>query len=215
MCIKQSMIMLLVLAQLAIRPSQLAAQRHLEEATVHIVVVDETGKNLGIAHIDSFSNEENRHQLSNRFRDNVATKVPYGAYTLKIHVTGFRSSKRVVYVFKSDVWVLVGLAVGEELPEVPSPNWPLSGTVKNFDEGEEPIYVRLVGLYSNYLIEDRLVVSGKSGTFTLAGLGSPGRFLLITIGRTRVLDIRSVVVPTKDPIMIDLAATSTGQVMGP
>ena len=97
------------------------------------------------------------------------------------------------------------MAAGEEGGAFPAAKRVVSGTIKNFDKSEEPVYVRLTGLYLDYVIEDRLDVSGNSGTFTLAGDTPEGEFLLITIGRTRVLDTREIKIPQNNPLVIDLA----------
>jgi hypothetical protein len=205
------MIMVLALSQTAVLPAQKSAVPHVGQATVQIVAVDGFGRDLGEAKIDSFRDEDHGHQLAGRFRENRGQNIPYGTYDLKLHRTGFFSTERKIYVFKPDVWVVVALEVGEELPAFPAPSWTLSGTVKNFNLAEEPIYVRLVGLYSNYRIEDRLDVSGQSGSFTLAGRNPRGRFLLITVGRTHILDIREVEIPCMDPIVIDLEIAKNKQ----
>ncbi len=184
------------------------SEKQMGAAKVHIVVVDGFGRDLGEANIESFQDADG-HELAKRFRQNTAIEIPYRTYSMRVHMTGFWTAEKKVYVFKPDVWIVVGLRVGEELPVFPAPRWVVTGTVRNFDPGEQPIYMRLVGLYTDYLIEDRLDVAGQSGNFTLAGVNPQGKFLLITLGRTRTLDVRQIEIPTKAPIVIELGSTGS------
>ena len=115
-------------------------------------------------------------------------------------------------MFQPDVWVVVGLKIGEELPIFPAPRLELTGTVKNIDPDEQPVYMRIAAVYSNFMMDTRMNVNvlSQSGTFTLSGVIPDGEYILLTIGRTRVLDMRQLKVafPAKEPIMIDLASAA-------
>jgi hypothetical protein len=102
--------------------------------------------------------------------------------------------------------VVVGLRLGEELPIYSAPRLQLTETVKNINPGEEPVNIRLVAVYSSFMMDARVNVRGQSGAFMLAGVIPDGEFILLTIGRTRVLDVRQLKVasPAKEPIIIDL-----------
>jgi len=87
-------------------------EKHLGEATVHIVAVDNFGDDLGESKIESFKDVDYGHELARRFHENTASKIPYSVYSLLLSHRGFESTKRTVYVFNSDVWVLVGIGCG-------------------------------------------------------------------------------------------------------
>jgi hypothetical protein len=201
LCMLGSVILVLVLI-----PGLNLGQRRPSKATVHIVVVDGFGRDLGEAKVDSFKNMDSGQDFSRHFRGNVSKDIPYSVYQVRVHVPGFFSSQVTAQVFQPDVWVVVGLRLGEELPIFPAPRLQLRGTVKSIDPGEEPVNIRLMAVYSNFMMDTRVNVLGQSGTFTLAGVIPDGEYILLTIGRTRVLDVRQLKVafPAKEPIMIDL-----------
>jgi len=183
-----------------------AGQQQPSQATVHVVVVDGFGRDLGEAKVDSFKDMGSGRDLAGRFQENAAKGIPYGVYQVRVHKAGFFTGQMTTQVFQPDVWVVVGLRVGEEGPMFPAPRLQLTGTVKNFGPGEEPIYLRLVAVYSDFMMDARVKASGQSGTFTLAGIVPDGKYILITIGRTRILDVRQLKleIAAKEPIVIDL-----------
>ena len=195
-----------VILVLVLLPGLNAGQESLSKATVHIVVVDGFGRDLGEAEVDSFKNMDNGQDLSKHFRRNVSKDIPYSVYQVRVHIRGFFSGQVTAQVFQPDVWVVVGLRLGEELPMYPASRLQLTGTVKNIDPAEEPVNMRLVAVYSNFMMDARVNVLGQSGAFTLAGVIPDGEYILLTIGRTRVLDVRQLKVafPAKEPIVIDL-----------
>lgn len=178
-------------------------ERNSREATVHLVGVDGFGRELRTLKVLSFKDEDSAHELRGIFQENTAGKIPYGVYHLKVGHGGFWTTEKRVFVFKPDVWVIVGLRLSElGDTEYPSPSWIVSGKVNNVDPAEEPVYVKLLGLNLDYSIEDR--VDRRSGSFTLAGQNPQGRFLLVTVGRTHILDVRQLEIPAKTSIEIDL-----------
>ena len=189
-------------------PIPSAGQQQAKKATVHIVVVDGFGRDLGEAKVVSFKDTaETGHDLARQFHKNGATGVPYSVYEVRVVKDGYFTAFVNAQVFQPDVWVVVALRYGEELPMFPAVRLQLSGTIKNLDPGEEPVYVRLMGVYPDFIIQTRVEVSGDSGSFTLAGVIPDGKYVLITIGRTKVLHIRvlDVKFPAQTPIVIDLA----------
>ena len=208
----QSRLLLLMVLLLSVvmdgNPDQL--DRHPGEATVHLVGVDGFGRELGALQVLSFRDENNGHEFRERFQQNTASKIPYGVYHVRVgHIAYWFTEKRV-FVFTPNVWAIVGLKISE-LGDSESPNshWVVSGTVNNIDPAEEPVYVKLLGLYQDYSVEDRVDVSGGSGSFTLAGQNPQGRFLLITLGRTRALDVREFTIPARSPIEINVGPSSS------
>lgn len=183
------------------------AQQQSRKATVHIVIVDGFGRDLGEAKkIDLFKDTDSGKNLADRFHGNIAKDVPYGVYSVSAYTVGFFSGQATAQVFKPDVWVVIGLAPGEEGPMYPAARLQISGTIKNLDLTEEPVYVRLVAVYSDFAMDTRAEASGHSANFTLAGVIYNGKYILVTIGKTKVLDVRQVDVtfPRPAPITIDL-----------
>jgi hypothetical protein len=184
-----------------------AQQQRTEKATVHIVVVDGFGDDLGEAKVASFKDSGTGQDLAGRFHENTATGVPYNVYQIRVQRVGFFTAQVTAQVFQPDVWLVIGLRYGEELPAFPAARLQLSGSIKNLDPREEPAYLKLVGVYADFIMETRVEASGHSGTFTLAGVIPDGKYILITLGRTKILDVRllDVQFPARTPIVIDLA----------
>ncbi len=181
-----------------------AGQRRQDKTTVYIVAVDGFGRDIGEIEVDSFKYEED---FSKHFQRNTAKEIPYGEYKVRVHKTGYHSGEITAQVFQPVVWVVVGLIPGGTLRgEYTGARLQMTGTVRNIDPSEQPAYIRLAAVYSNFMMDSRVNVRDKSGTFTLAGVIPDGEYILLTIGRTRVLDMRQLKVafPAKEPIMIDL-----------
>jgi hypothetical protein len=162
------------------------------------------GRNLVEAKVSSFTDDTGKN-LAIRFRDNTATGVPYGIHTIRARQVGYVTGQVTAQVFQPEVWVVIGLQVSEELPIFPAPRLQIPGTVKNIDPSEQPVYVRLAAVYSDFIMDTRVALD-HSGSFTLAGVIPDGKYVLITIGRTKVLDFRLIDVQRPmAPITIDLA----------
>jgi len=176
-----------------------------DKAIVHIVLVDGFGRYLGEAKVASFKNMDSGQDFSRYFQENTAKNIPYSVYQVRVHKTGYFSGQVTAQVFQPEVWVVVGLRYGEELPAYPAPRLRLTGTVKNLDPSDQPVYMRLVGVYSDFMMDTRVNLD-QSRAFTFAGVIPDGAYILLTIGRTRVLDVRQLKVafPAKEPIVIDL-----------
>jgi hypothetical protein len=182
-------------------------------ATVHIMpVLYTSGAYIDLeAKVVSFKGDDYGLDLASRFKTNTAANVPYGTYDLRVKNQGFASVEQYVDVFQPEVWVLIQPIVGETGDRVLAPTTTLSGTIKNLDPAEEPIYVRLVNIFPNRIFvpadDAKVAVSYNSGTFTLVGGLSPGWYTLVTFGRTGILDSRRVEVTAdfkQEPIVIDL-----------
>src|SRR5262249_36494783 len=115
-------------------PITSAGQQQARKATVHVVVVDGFGRDLGEAKVASFKDTaETGHDLARQFHKNQATGVPYSVYEVRVQHTGYFTASVKAQVFQPDVWLVVALRYGEELPMFPAPRVQLSGTIKNLD----------------------------------------------------------------------------------
>jgi hypothetical protein len=174
-------------------------------ATVHVVTVGGfTDEKLPIQ-VRSFKSREDDFDLAKRFEGGTGIKIPYGTYDLRVGKPYAREAQRRVDVFLQDVWVVVELELDSEGPAFRAPRWIVTGSVTNIGPDEAPIYVSLVGIHASYRIDDKVEISGSSGTFKLAGFIPEVRFLLITSGQSGVLDIRQIKIPHDNPVVIDLA----------
>ena len=184
-----------------------AGQQQARKAKVHIVVVDGFGRDIGEGEVVSFKDTDTDHDLARQFHKNAATGVPYNVYEVRVTKVGYVTASVVAQVFQPDVWLVVSLRYGEDLPIFPAPRLQLSGTIKNIDPNEEPLYVRLMGVYPDFIMQTRVELSGNPRSFTLAGVIPDGKYVLIIIGRTKVLHLQEIDVefPAKTPIVIDLA----------
>jgi hypothetical protein len=195
--------------------SRSLAQERLQSATVHIVYVNWDGFDLGKVKVESFKSVEGK-ELRDLFRENTGTKVPYGVYDMTVSSGGVYPVKRTVDVVQREVWVVVHLWFGVGDTVGYGPNFVVRGTVKNLNPNDEPIYVRLVGVYSEYAGDTKVQSNGTNGTFTLSGIVPDGRYVLITTGRSGVLDMRPLNNENAQlsPIEIDLAKAKGGSMSG-
>jgi hypothetical protein len=174
--------------------------------TVHVVALDSFGTmDLGSVTVRLFRDRVNDIDWSAHFQDNVGQGIPYGSYTLQIAGDGMSPLEQRVDVFQPDVWVVVGLNVAIEKPHFIAPTLELSGRINNLGAGEEPVYVKLVGLYCNCSMDTRAKVEGSSATFTIKSSDPSGKYLLTVIGKSGVLGTRPVDIRAQDSITIDLS----------
>jgi hypothetical protein len=185
--------------------SKSLAQGRIQSATVHVVLVAGDGVDLGKVKVESFKSLEGK-EARDLFRENTGTKVPYGVYDMTAGLGGYLV-KRTVDVVQPEVWVVIHpyISIGDTVGY--GPNFVVRGTVKNLNPNDEPIYVRLVGVYSEYAGDTKVKSAGTNGTFTLSGIVPDGRYVLITTGRSGVLDMRPLNNENAplSPVEIDLA----------
>src|SRR6185437_9554866 len=173
-------------------------------ATVHVVIVGAFTHDKLPIQVESFKSREDDFDLAKRFEGDTGIKIPYGTYDLRVKKPYAREAQRRVDVFQPDVWVVVELEFASEGPAFRAPQWIVTGSVTNIGPDEAPIYASLVGIHATYRIDDKVKISGSSGTFKLAGFVPEVRFLLITSGQSGVLDIRQIKIPHDSPVVIDL-----------
>ena len=130
---------------------------------------------------------------------------PYGIYQIKLSDPFTGIIRREVDVFQPSVWVLSGLLAFGEYPAFLGPRAMVEGKVVNIPNGERPVYVRLMGLYFEHTLDDLVKGTASAGDFTLAGFNPDGLYILLTIGRSGILDAREIKLPPSEPVVIDLA----------
>lgn len=197
-------IIALVIGFTAVSPS-IRARQSASSAKVHLVTVDSAGHDLGEVNVASFKSEYDGREFAKQFVGNDAKAIPYGEYRIKIYKQGFFPTTADVYVYQPSVWLLLGVSLGEEQPIFPSPSWVASGRIDGIQPADQPIFVKLLGVYLPFFTEDRVQVTGNTGTFSLAGVNVRGKFILLAIGKTGVIATREVELPSNGPITIDLS----------
>lgn len=159
-----------------------------QQATVHIILVNADGRDLGVGTVESFQEEtEGSQDLRTRFKGNSAANIPFGIYQLKVFTKGFSTATRKILVRQSEIWVVAQLNFSEE-------NGPLryiiSGSIQGVPSTNN-LWIRAQGLYSDLIADTRV---NDTGNFELAGIPQ-GIYILTTRRGNSVLDIRSFTVP--------------------
>lgn len=170
-------------------------------ATVHLVVFAPSGDRLDGLQVDSFISVETGKDFKSEFTGDFAKGIPFGEYELTAHRVGFRTTRKSVHVYDSDSWLEVGLILGQIDNFV---GVELSGAVNNIPSGQEPAYVRIIGIFADRELTAKLNPRGRNATFKVAGEMPSGKYLIITVGGDRVLDVRRLDLPTSKPIVISL-----------
>jgi hypothetical protein len=184
-------------------PVSSRAQEQTLSGAVHIKVVDSNGRDLGRAEVATFTQLPSGADFGSRFYENTANVIPYGKYELAVRATGFIGAKRVVQVFQPVVWTVVALEYSIEGREFTAPT-QLSGRVINLDSKQNPVYLRLSGVYNDLVMDTR--ADSSSGDFTFTGLIPDGKYILIVSGPKGVLETREVDFPNPKAMVIDLGA---------
>jgi hypothetical protein len=184
---------------------QLRELGQVKKAQVHILLTDGSGRDIGDGVIASFKSRTTGKDYAKEFHENRAAAVPYGSYDLKVYKTAFATAWRSVDVYAPDIWVLVGLRFGEELPAFPVAWHTLNGTMKKFSAELDPVYVRLVGLYSSYTADARVSLILDSRTFQFAGIIPNGRFVLLFFDGKGLLCTMPIEIPKDLNVEVDLA----------
>jgi hypothetical protein len=171
-------------------------------STVHIIPVDIYGTELRLeGTVKSFDTESDGPDLAAMFHRNAATGIAYGTYKMRFYADGFYSVEREVRVFQPEVWSVVALTLGNEGgPQTSS----VSGKILNTGPSVSNIRIRLSGVYSGDIMD---AVVDNSGSFALTK-GPNGVYSLVATEDDKILDVRTIKVPTTGPVVIDLEQTS-------
>lgn len=161
-------------------------------AKVEVVAFEASGRFLGRPKVSTFEDVGDKRNLAVRFRDGVATEIPYSVYRIETRLPGYFPDIRYVQVYQPKVTVVVGLRFGQELPQVPP---RLGGRITGLNTPLEKTYVKLIGVYENVSAESAI---SSDGSFTLAGL-APGKFLLLVVSESGVLASRELTIPYIGP----------------
>jgi hypothetical protein len=179
-------------------------------ARVHIVLLTTAASSVedaspSLVHVAKFRSVDGT-EMTGLFKGAVADEVPYGSYDLELFDPLGGIIKRRVDAFQKDVWVYSGLVARYGDRPYSGPDNVVHGEVENIPANEMPLFVTMTGVYVSHMINSILSDTGNGrGTFTLAGVNPEGIYLLITIGRSGVLDVREIKLPRKDEVTIELA----------
>lgn len=179
-------------------------------ARVHVVVLNTTANSVedagpGLVRVAKFRSVDGTNMTA-LFKGAVADEVPYGSYDLELFDPLGGVIKRRVDAFQQDVWVYSGLVARDGDRPYSGPDNVVLGEVENIPANERPVFVTMLGVYVPHMINSRVSDSGaRTGTFSLTGVNPIGFFVLLTIGRSGVLDTRELKLPAEGPIVIDLS----------
>jgi hypothetical protein len=180
-----------------------------EFARVHIVPLL-----AGISSVEAGSTEtltvtrcrnEDGTEMSSMFKAGVADQIPYGYYDLEF-LLGLGYVKRELHVFQPDVWVFSDSGGYYGDTGHSGPGGIVHGALKNIPAKERPVFMIMSGVYFPYTINS--VVSDTDdggGSFSFIGNNPSGEFMLFTIGKSGVLDVREFNIPEKYEFTIDLS----------
>ena len=158
-------------------------------ATVEVLVFDTVGEINPRAKIVVFKDYDQK-DCASKFRNSVATGVPFGIYRIKVSALGFETSERFVRVFQARTTVVVGLPVGRVDD---GPEYKLRGRVvgKPLPPGRKA-FAKVTGVYTDFSMESQI---DPDGGFELTGLLG-GMHLLLVVSQDGILASRLVNIPT-------------------
>ena len=187
-------------------------EREQQLANIHIRFVNSYGTELGnepqvdAPQVDSFEITSGGANLASRFRNGMATHIPFGVYRLRAHASGFWNTEREVRIFQQTTLVLVSLDVGTE------GGWQTSkvtGRIANAKSPTNSMHLRLSGVYSTIIIDAELQ---PDGSFEFLKVPH-GLYVLMTVTRGSlesshvegsVLNSQIVSVPVSSPLTVEL-----------
>jgi hypothetical protein len=164
-----------------------AIQDSKPRATVMILAFDTDGRFLGAPVVSIF--ESDGSNLAASFDNGIASGIPFGIYHVKGHVTGYSSDTVNAAVFQEHVTIVLGLAVGVELPIVPPILHGRVVKLSHIDDGRS--FVRLNSLFAHESMDSSI---GPDGSFALCGF-TRGQYLLEVISERGLLASRLLSLP--------------------
>lgn len=157
-------------------------------ATVQIILVDAGGNDIGIGTVTRFQEETEGKNISNLFKGNIASQIPFGKYNLRVYQRGFYSANRTVIVHQANVSVVVQLDLGAEGgPQ----SYVISGEVVSNKPNVDKLWIRCQGLYSGVTVDTR---TDETGKFQLAGIPA-GAYIFSTRREQHVLNLKIITIP--------------------
>lgn len=166
-------------------------------ATVRIIPVDILGNEVKGVDVELFQLRNEGTNFAKRFHRGMASKILYGTYTARIHVSGYRFADRIVRVFQPNVVVVIGLQVASEGAET---TWDIAGRVHGGAKSGGPFWIRVSGIYSDIILDAEL---DGSGNFSLENVPE-GPYVLSVVQGGKILDVRTIKVPLESPLMIEI-----------
>jgi hypothetical protein len=153
-------------------------------ARVEVVAYrEDDGRLLGAPQVQVFESADGEN-LASRFRGGVADGIPFGVYRIEARLPAYTADGGFVSIYQPRVTLVVGLAVGYELPIAPA---ELKGhVIGGVPKGS---FVKLVGIYNSRVMESAIE---PDGSFGFTGL-THGRFLMMVIAETGLLAERTVI----------------------
>ena len=180
-------------------------------AAIHIQLVSNEGIELagkGEVEVQRFQDDSGGPNLGKKFKNGSASGVPYGVYTLRVHIAGFWSAEREVRVFQPSVLTVVALEIGMGANEGGLPTAIFDGKIRNMASPSTSLHIRLSGIYSTTIMDAKVESDGR---FLLAGVPYGIYILAVTRNadlagdqKPRVFASQEVRVPLTALLLIDL-----------
>lgn len=180
-----------------------------EFARVHIVPLLAGVSSVKVGSTDTltvtkFQNEDGT-EMSDLFKGGVADEIPYGYYNLEF-LLQLGDVKREMDVFQPDVWVFSDSGGYYGDTAYSGPGSVVRGELENIPAKERPVFMIMSGIYFPYTINSVVSETGNgSGSFSFIGNNPSGKFMLYTIGKSGILDVREFGIPRNSEITIDLS----------
>lgn len=155
---------------------------------LEVIATDATGAILKDPHVELI-------EIGSKKSLDVRQPVPYGTYSLRILVPGFKYSRNEVHLFQPTLRVRAELQIDPECSEPQS----IHGRVKSAPVGHE-LWIKLVPAVGNGGTEARV---GPYGDFLIAGLDF-GNYLLIVMDGNKAIHTETVVANDRKSLVIQL-----------
>jgi hypothetical protein len=117
--------------------------------------------------------------------------VPFGTYRISALLSGYTAATKIVEVDQPVKWVTLALALAEI--EGPSSR-DIRGRIEPLIQASPPIWVKLVGVYSDVVHEAPV---NEKGRFVIEGV-LPGDYLAIVLAPGRVLKTQPLALKFRD-----------------
>lgn len=180
-------------------------------SNVHIILTEGFGRDIGSGIVKSFKNTDGK-DFAKSFHENNAFRIPYGIYDMEMEKDAWSPASREVHIYSPDVWIVVGMKGGEDERQCDVPQVSLNGKIIHSSRADEPIYLRLVGLYSGFLADERMQFHGEVGTFQFAGNMPYGKYLLLIRGNQGLLCTQELAINTyEERIEVDLSGSACSE----
>lgn len=127
-------------------------------------------------------------------RSSDVLEIPYGVYFIEVYAQGFEPYVVRIQISRPETWIPVGLTVGS----LGAPVTPGSVSGKVTEYSKTPVWLKLVGLYSDFIAH---TAADSSGGFRFREI-RPGKYLLLIFQRGELLESKVLEVRNAEQVTI-------------